>query len=90
MFYAITNYTRITNTYSSWFDRLGFIILTKGFVDSTIIVGTISTSLFLLWHVSIKWSILPQLVHVRANLAITTNTVGLIIILAYGVVNRTL
>ncbi len=55
------------------------------------VVGTTSISLFLLRQVSIVWHVLPQLVNVYVHeFGITTCTIGLTTILAFGVVNKTL
>ncbi len=60
------------------------------FVDVTITIRTIGTSLLLLWQVSIEWLVLPQLVQVNVDITIIVDTIGLTTALAFGVVSRTL
>jgi hypothetical protein len=60
------------------------------FVNLTIVVGTINTSLFLLWQVSIEWPVLPQLVQVNVDLTTITNTTNLTTTLVFSVVKKTL
>ncbi len=54
------------------------------------VVGDIETFYFCLWQVSRIWHVLPQLIYVNVDLAITIGTIGLTTTLAYGMVNETL
>ncbi len=89
MFYVKTNYTRIMASIflnlTSW-----FFFLAIGSIDLIVSLGTISTYLFLLWQVSTKWPVLPQLVQVNVDLIVTLSTTCLITALASHVVSRIL
>jgi hypothetical protein len=54
------------------------------------VVGDTETFYFWLWQVSRIWHVLPRLVYVNVNLAITIGTTSLAITLASGMVNKTL
>ncbi len=66
------------------------LIPTINFVYLTITIGTTGTSFFLLWHVSTKWLILPQLIQVHVDLIVIACTIGFTPTLTFGVVNITL
>jgi len=62
------------------------LVLSIGFIDLTIAIGTTNTSLFLLRQVSTKWLILPQLVQVNVDLVVTVGTTSLTLALTFNVV----
>jgi len=89
MFYARTNYTWIINMYFSWFNRLGFCPCYT-FCRLNYNSWHNWYLFFLLWQISIEWSILPELVQVNVDLAIIVSITCLTTMLTSSVFNITL